>query len=85
MVAPRVGAWIEILKGNLAGALGNVAPRVGAWIEIYLGMMIKNDIDASLPVRERGLKCGNMYCHKTRLIVAPRVGAWIEIIWSQAQ
>ena len=34
IVAPRVGAWIEItleLNNNL---LEGVAPRVGAWIEI---------------------------------------------------
>ena len=34
MVAPLVGAWIEIL-GQQAGAMASVvAPLVGAWIEI---------------------------------------------------
>ena len=34
LVAPCVGAWIEIiLSGNIGGAIG-VAPCVGAWIEI---------------------------------------------------
>ena len=34
-VAPRVGAWIEILDNWAEIAQQLVAPRVGAWIEIY--------------------------------------------------
>ena len=34
-VAPRVGAWIEILWLYSNRRRVNVAPRVGAWIEIY--------------------------------------------------
>ena len=34
MVAPRVGAWIEIVDRLTDGNNGYVAPRVGAWIEI---------------------------------------------------
>jgi len=36
LVAPRVGAWIEINKALSFFKLNNVAPRVGAWIEIPL-------------------------------------------------
>ena len=33
-VAPREGAWIEIVLANERAILSNVAPREGAWIEI---------------------------------------------------
>ncbi len=36
MVAPLVGAWIEIEWLGSLGRLGWVAPLVGAWIEIVL-------------------------------------------------
>ena len=34
VVAPFVGAWIEINCINAAGTCSDVAPFVGAWIEI---------------------------------------------------
>ena len=34
VVAPRVGAWIEMQSPHLSQQPINVAPRVGAWIEI---------------------------------------------------
>ena len=34
MVAPLVGAWIEIVTVSPKTANANVAPLVGAWIEI---------------------------------------------------
>ena len=35
MVAPLVGAWIEINNNMMiVGSSGSVAPLVGAWIEI---------------------------------------------------
>ena len=34
-VAPRVGAWIEIMLLTADSINALVAPRVGAWIEIY--------------------------------------------------
>ncbi|MNW17517.1 hypothetical protein D3C71_2167320 [compost metagenome] len=35
VVAPRVGAWIEIAgNGNILDGVKQVAPRAGAWIEI---------------------------------------------------
>ena len=36
MVAPLVGAWIEILGRIQNTIFVNVAPLVGAWIEILL-------------------------------------------------
>ena len=35
LVAPRVGAWIEMHKIQRA-SLNGVAPRVGAWIEMAI-------------------------------------------------
>ena len=37
VVAPLVGAWIEILYASYGGTLALVAPLVGAWIEIVCG------------------------------------------------
>ena len=34
MVAPHVGAWIEICCIPIHPDTGHVAPHVGAWIEI---------------------------------------------------
>ena len=34
IVAPRVGAWIEIILAHEYHNHFGVAPRVGAWIEI---------------------------------------------------
>ena len=34
VVAPHVGAWIEIVHTRLYAWLSDVAPHVGAWIEI---------------------------------------------------
>ena len=56
MVAPLVGAWIEIMKTVLSGQNEVVAPLVGAWIEITLGPM-KTEYRTSLLSWERGLKC----------------------------
>ena len=40
VVAPYMGAWIEILSWeNQQGLLG-VAPYMGAWIEIYVKLSI---------------------------------------------
>ena len=35
VVAPHVGAWIEIAIGFRAKKANGVAPHVGAWIEIH--------------------------------------------------
>ena len=39
IVAPLVGAWIEICNGTPGYPYVNVAPLVGAWIEITARMI----------------------------------------------
>ena len=36
LVAPFVGAWIEILSRSMIGLISQVAPFVGAWIEMII-------------------------------------------------
>ena len=40
LVAPRAGAWIEILFDVFAEVVVLVAPRAGAWIEILLTFVV---------------------------------------------
>ncbi len=54
-VAPRVGAWIEIIACTSMAQKSFVAPRVGAWIEIRLIFKASQKL-SSLPAWERGLK-----------------------------
>ena len=35
LVAPHMGAWIEIALAEISFMIGNVAPHMGAWIEIF--------------------------------------------------
>ena len=79
IVAPLVGAWIEICTECAGYEAGKVAPLVGAWIEITLSLNSPL-IVASLLSWERGLKYHNPTHIRVRHIVAPLVGAWIEII-----
>ena len=37
-VAPRAGAWIEIVLIDFVNDVLNVAPRAGAWIEIEVSL-----------------------------------------------
>ena len=62
MVAPLVGAWIEIIYGISVRIWGVVAPLVGAWIEIVRAGKSKKK-NASLLSWERGLKYRR---HKSR-------------------
>ena len=55
-VAPRVGAWIEILSFPVTETMALVAPRVGAWIEIEMLSAVDLDFSESHPVWVRGLK-----------------------------
>ena len=55
-----------------------VAPFTGAWIEILSAGMYSAGT-ASLPSRERGLKCSRRYYWGWSGTVAPFTGAWIEI------
>ena len=34
LVAPREGAWVEILGARILEKAAEVAPREGAWVEI---------------------------------------------------
>ena len=56
IVAPLVGAWIEISVATIPDKLISVAPLVGAWIEILHLRLFLHDIALSLPSWERGLK-----------------------------
>ena len=79
MVAPCVGAWIEI-HYELSEILSyNVAPCVGAWIEIFDNCWIIR-APGSLLAWERGLKYTMNYQKFYPTTVAPCVGAWIEMI-----
>ena len=42
IVAPHVGAWIEISSDRVKCVLGRVAPHVGAWIEMYIFLLISD-------------------------------------------
>ena len=78
-VAPRVGAWIEMIgTGTINGAI-EVAPRVGAWIEITSFPSISSTYITSHPVWVLGLKLSTQAHISNTMRVAPRVGAWIEI------
>ena len=55
IVAPFVGAWIEILVDEINGKSSDVAPFVGAWIEITYSLATVS-VKSSLRSSERGLK-----------------------------
>ena len=58
LVAPLVGAWIEITEVIRCGITAVVAPLVGAWIEIHKYRVV-GALELSLPLWERGLKYRN--------------------------
>ena len=60
-----------------------VAPHTGAWIETFPGIFlyIRN---ASLPIRERGLKLYLNTFYHLGFFVAPHTGAWIETVCKSA-
>ena len=55
MVAPYMGAWIEIYERRLDNLEKEVAPYMGAWIEIA-SRNGGSSTNMSLPTWERGLK-----------------------------
>ena len=55
LVAPLVGAWIEIVSNIGTLQEKEVAPLVGAWIEIFT-VLVMGISKSSLPSWERGLK-----------------------------
>ena len=78
LVAPLVGAWIEIACHCLKVSTASVAPLVGAWIEINLECSLA-PLHMSLPSWERGLKFFGEAEDEPYKEVAPLVGAWIEM------
>ena len=78
IVAPLVGAWIEMVALMVVSEAKFVAPLVGAWIEI-LAIAVDGEPLQSLLSWERGLKY--LCCFQTgkEVKVAPLVGAWIEM------
>ena len=56
IVAPLVGAWIEIFYSTNTKNMMQVAPLVGAWIEIIYGDEEVGQISMSHPSWVRGLK-----------------------------
>ena len=78
LVAPLVGAWIEMFSVGDKVKVRGVAPLVGAWIEI-LKKHSRLRLKKSLLSWERGLKYLELNSKTTIGKVAPLVGAWIEI------
>ena len=79
VVAPHVGAWIEIRVLICVVRCANVAPHVGAWIEIRSTHRLGRGT-LSHPTWVRGLKSLTQRQCTNTVRVAPHVGAWIEII-----
>ena len=80
IVAPLVGAWIEIQTVNGSMAVARVAPLVGAWIEITNSLKITKQLNVAPLVGawiEIALSGGLREGYRS---VAPLVGAWIEIL-----
>ncbi len=69
MVAPLVGAWIEITARF---------PLVGAWIEILLRALRNADMVA--PLVGAWIEITTLQHCDIEALVAPLVGAWIEIL-----
>ena len=55
MVAPLVGAWVEMERSSRVTIELSVAPLVGAWVEMEISRT-KRPLSWSLPLWERGLK-----------------------------
>ena len=56
MVAPYVGAWVEMLEMSQYELMAKVAPYAGAWVEISLTQLEATPLVPSHPMRVRGLK-----------------------------
>ena len=79
MVAPSLGAWIEIrlARGDIFTAV--VAPSLGAWIEIF-GTRYRFAADTVAPSLGAWIEIGDSQgAFRQRMKVAPSLGAWIEI------
>ena len=79
LVAPLVGAWIEIMNCINAVLLHKVAPLVGAWIEIK--PKDTSEITGIVaPLVGAWIEIGVSSKNYDSITVAPLVGAWIEIL-----
>ena len=78
-VAPRAGAWIEMLSQSRPVFQARVAPRAGAWIEIFTRRFRISQTTKSHPARVCGLKFSARTGAGLCVPVAPRAGAWIEM------
>ena len=79
MVAPHVGAWIEIISSCVKWT-GN-SESLPMWergLKYDPGDGSEIPLE-SLPMWERGLKCNAIEYLRNGTVVAPHVGAWIEI------
>ncbi len=80
MVAPLVGAWIEIPCNLLKYGFAEVAPLVGAWIEILYARGVLAGSITVAPLVGAWIEMPSVSRDVLAAIVAPLVGAWIEII-----
>ena len=78
LVAPLVGAWIEIRCTGTNSISTMSLPSWERGLKSIIGPSSKL-ILASLPSWERGLKCLETEMKVIKEHVAPLVGAWIEI------
>ena len=85
IVAPRVGAWIEI--NNHLGVCVYENQSHPVWVRGlkygHFNFLISDE--TSHPVWVRGLKFQVLCQQDALFVVAPRVGAWIEIFTSNSQ
>jgi len=63
-VTPFAGVWIEIRGASIMRVPYGVTPFAGVWIEMLDGASGRLTVEASLPLRECGLKFGVLcqYC-----------------------
>ena len=78
IVAPLVGAWIEISDVRLRTPASGVAPLVGAWIEIVSDWGTAWCVRVA-PLVGAWIEILNISVSTNYETVAPLVGAWIEI------
>ena len=79
MVAPLVGAWIEILIRQHQPLKLHVAPLVGAWIEIIYKCSCHKCCACVAPLVGAWIEI-IVYTGGAEVVeVAPLVGAWIEM------
>jgi len=77
-VAPRRGAWIEILVPDTCLRTCPSLPAGERGLK-YLKLVRLLFLQLSLPAGERGLKYHLSVLNTSAIFVAPRRGAWIEI------